>query len=216
MSPGVVGQRCVSEREPELGLGVVARVDVAAKRIAVDFPATAEKRLYALGTAVLKRVQFRAGETITTRDGVALVIELVEEESGVLVYVAGGRRVREDAISDVTSVSSPAERLLAGQVDPGEVFDLRYRALQARARFRQSDVRGFLGGRVDLIPHQFYILHEVAARQIPRVLLADEVGLGKTIEACLIVQRLLAVGRARRVLVLVPDSLTHQWFVERL
>ena len=206
----------MSEREPELGLGVVASVDAAAKRIAIEFPATAEKRLYALGTPVLKRVQFRAGEMVTTRSGTTLVIESVTEASGLLVYTGQGVAVREDAISDVTSVSSPAERLLAGQVDPGEVFDLRFRALQAQARFRQSDVRGFLGGRVDLIPHQFFILHEVAARQIPRVLLADEVGLGKTIEACLIVQRLLAVGRARRVLILVPESLTHQWFVELL
>jgi len=46
--------------------------------------------------------------------------------------------------------------------------------------------------------------------------LADEVGLGKTIEACLILQRLLAIGRANRVLILVPESLTHQWFVELL
>ncbi len=207
----------MSEREPELGLGLVASVDRAAKRIGIDFPATGEKRLYALGTPVLKRVQFRAGETVTMRDGEALVIELVEETAGVLHYVgAGGRRVREDAISDVTSVGLPQERLLAGQVDPGEVFDLRYRALQAQARFRQSDVRGFLGGRLELIPHQFYLLAEISSRQIPRVLLADEVGLGKTIEACLILQRLLAVGQARRVLILVPESLTHQWFVELL
>ncbi len=216
MSLGVVGQRCLSEREPELGLGIVAHVDAAARRIAVDFPATKEKRLYALGTAVLKRVQFRPGETITARDGTSLVIDAVEEDSGVLVYTGQGRRVREDAISDVTSVSLPQERLMAGQVDEGEVFDLRLRALQMRAKIRSSDVRGFLGGRLDLIPHQFYILHEVASRQIPRVLLADEVGLGKTIEACLIVQRLLAVGQARRVLILVPESLTHQWFVELL
>lgn len=207
----------MSEREPELGLGVVASVDQPGRRIAVDFPATREKRLYALGTPVLKRVQFRPGETVSTRDGAKLVIETVEENAGILTYVAaGGKRVREDAISDVTSVSLPQERLMAGQADPGEVFDLRYRALQAQARFRQSDVRGFLGGRLELIPHQFYILQEVSSRQIPRVLLADEVGLGKTIEACLILQRLLAIGRASRVLVLVPESLTHQWFVELL
>ncbi len=206
----------MSEREPELGLGVVARVDHAARRIGVEFPATRENRLYALGTGVLKRVQFRVGDTVATRDGTTFVIEAVEENDGLLAYVGPGRRVREDAISDVTSVSLPQERLLAGQVDPGEVFDLRYRALRAQARFRQSDVRGFLGGRLELIPHQFYILQEVASRQIPRVLLADEVGLGKTIEACLILQRLLAVGKARRVLILVPESLTHQWFVELL
>ena len=206
----------MSEREPELGLGVVERVDPAAKRIAIKFPATGENRLYALGTAVLKRVQFRAGETITARDGTTFAIESVEDNGGLLTYLGAGRRVREDAISDVTSVSSPHERLLAAQVDPGEVFDLRYRALQAQARFRQSEVRGFLGGRVELIPHQFSILHEVSSRQIPRVLLADEVGLGKTIEACLIVQRLLVVGKVKRVLVLVPESLVHQWFVELL
>ena len=206
----------MSEREPELGLGIVERVDVAAKRIGIAFPATGEKRLYALGTPVLKRVQFRAGESIATRDGTTLVVETIEEAGGLLTYHGAGRRVREDAISDVTSVSSPPERFMAAQVDPGEVFDLRYRALQAQARFRQSEVRGFLGGRVELIPHQFYILHEVSSRQLPRVLLADEVGLGKTIEACLIVQRLLVVGKARRVLVLVPESLVHQWFVELL
>ena len=217
MSLTTVGQRCLSEREPELGLGVVASVDAAARRIGIRFPATGENRLYALGTPVLKRVQFGAGETVAARDGAALVIAAVEEAAGLLCYVGSdGRRVREDEISDVTSVSLPQERLLAGQADPGEVFDLRFRALQAQARFRQSEVRGFLGGRLELIPHQFYILQEVAARQVPRVLLADEVGLGKTIEACLIVQRLLAVGQAKRVLVLVPESLTHQWFVELL
>src|SRR5688572_13782471 len=216
MSLDVVGQRCMSEREPELGLGIVASIDRAARRIGIEFPATGEKRLYALGTPVLRRVQFRPGDNITMRDGTALTIEAVEEEGGVLTYVCPGRRVREDVISDVTSVSSPEQRLLAGQTDPGAVFDLRYRALQAQARFRQSEVRGFLGGRLELIPHQFYILHEVAARQIPRVLLADEVGLGKTIEACLILQRLLAVGKAKRVLILVPETLVHQWFVELL
>lgn len=206
----------MSEREPELGLGLVVGVDHASRRVALEFPATAERRLYALGTPVLKRVQFRPGESIATREGKTFVIESVEDEAGVLVYVGQNRRAREDAISDVTSVSLPQERLMAGQVDPGEVFDLRYRALQAQARFRQSDVRGFLGGRLELIPHQFYILHEVSGRQIPRVLLADEVGLGKTIEACLILQRLLAIGRVQRVLILVPESLTHQWFVELL
>jgi ATP-dependent helicase HepA len=216
MSPSIVGQRCLSEREPELGLGLVATVDAAAKRIGVEFPATKEKRLYALGTAVLKRVQFRVGETVAMREGGSLVVEAIEEKDGLLTYLGGSRKVREDALSDVTSVSLPDQRLLAGQVDPGEVFELRYRALQEQARLRQSDVRGFLGGRIDLIPHQFYILREVAARRIPRVLLADEVGLGKTIEACLILQRLLAVGQAKRVLILVPESLTHQWFVELL
>lgn len=214
MSLGVVGQRYLSEREPELGLGVVSRVEVS--RIEVKFPATSETRLYARGTPVLRRVLFHVGETVASRDGSSFTIEAVEDEGGVMFYVGGGKRVREDTVSDLAGVSLPQERLLAGHVDPSAAFALRLRALEAQAKFRQSAVRGFLGGRIDLIPHQFYILHEVAARQLPRVLLADEVGLGKTIEACLILQRLLAVGKVKRALILVPESLTHQWFVELL
>jgi len=214
MSLGFVGQRCVSEREPELGLGLVSELDRA--RITVEFPATREKRIYARGTPVLKQVRFGVGESVASRDGVAFAVEEVVEEEGLLVYVGAGKRVREDAISDITSVGSPVERLLSGQADASEVFELRLRTLRARSRIRQSEVRGFLGGRLELIPHQFYILHEVSNRQIPRVLLADEVGLGKTIEACLILQRLLVTGRATRALVLVPEALLHQWFVELL
>ncbi len=216
MSPTLAGQRCVSESEPELGLGRVACIDAAGKRIAVEFPGSGEKRLYALGTAVLKRVQFRPGETVTAQDGSALAIEAVEEQEGLLVYVGGGRRLPESLISDATSVASPEERLLAAQTDPSEVFDLRYRARLMQARLRRSPVRGYLGGRVELIPHQYFILDQVSSRLVPRVLLADEVGLGKTIEACLILQRLLAIGQIRRALILVPESLTHQWFVELL
>ena len=130
MSLGFVGQRCMSEREPELGLGLVVELDH--NRITVEYPATREKRIYAFGTTVLKRVQFREGDTVATRDGAQFTVESVEEGEGVLTYIGGQHRIREDAISDITSVSSPAERLLAGQADPSEVFDLRLRTLKAQ------------------------------------------------------------------------------------
>jgi len=69
---------------------------------------------------------------------------------------------------------------------------------------------------VQLLPHQLYIANEAGKRHAPRVLLADEVGLGKTIEAGLILHQQLVSGRARRVLIVVPDSLVHQWLVEML
>ncbi len=214
MSLGVAGQRCLSEREPELGLGLVVRVDSA--RIEVDFPASGEKRLYACGAAAIKRVRFRPGETVALRDGPPLLIETVTETAGLLTYSGQGKSIREDALSGMANVNRPPQRLMAAQVDPSEIFDLRLRTLQTQARLRQSDLRGYLGGRLELIPHQLYLLHEVSSRQQPRVLLADEVGLGKTIEACLILHRLLLIGQVRRALVLVPESLVHQWFVELL
>jgi len=230
-----VGQRCVSEREPELGLGLVSELDH--NQITIEFPATRERRIYARGTPVLRRVRFKVGDKISTRSGTAFTIEKVlgsgsageaadtgsagenaESATGLLTYVGNGGtlRVAEAEVADATSANSPVDRLLTGQAEGSEVFDLRYRTLQWQAELARSEVRGMLGGRIDLIPHQFYILGEVSRRQIPRVLLSDEVGLGKTIEACLILQRLLAVGRAKRVLILVPESLVHQWFVELL
>lgn len=77
-------------------------------------------------------------------------------------------------------------------------------------------MHGLLGGRIDLLPHQLSIASEVTGRLAPRVLLADEVGLGKTIEACLILHRLILTGRASRVLIIVPETLVHQWFLELL
>src|SRR5262249_28845608 len=135
---------------------------------------------------------------------------------GLLYYHCGGHELSETALSDFIGFNKPEERLFAEQLDPPHVFDLRVAALEHEYRRRKSKVRGFVGGRIELIPHQLYIASEVAGRLTPRVLLADEVGLGKTIEACLILHRLLLVGRAQRVLVMVPDSLVHQWFVELL
>lgn len=209
------GQRWISETEPELGVGVV--VDASSGRVFLLFRASETIRQYATASAPIKRVEFRPGDTIKTHTGDSLVVEAVETGAdGVLLYQGGGRSVPETELSDTLSFSKPEERLLAGQVDENSTFDLRYEALRRRHQIRHSPVRGLIGARIDLIPHQLYIAHEVAGRVLPRVLLADEVGLGKTIEACLVLHRLYRSGRVGRILILVPDSLVHQWFVELL
>ena len=208
------GQRWISETEPELGLGVLR--SAANGRLSIDFPASDETRLYAAAHAPIKRVAFRAGDTIRSADGRTLVVESVEEADGLLTYRGASGAVAETELADTISFSKPEDRLAAGHVDRSETFSLRYETLRHLGAARQSAVSGFAGGRIDLIPHQLYVASEVAERHRPRVLLADEVGLGKTIEACLILLRLHLTGRAERVLVLVPESLVHQWFIELL
>ncbi len=210
----VPGQRWVSETEPELGLGIM--LDVKFKRVEVLFPAVGERRQYALESAPLRRVALKAGETLETHNGDVLEIDEVLEVDHLLIYLCGGREVGEDRLSDTMSFSRPEDRLLGGRVDDLNTYDLRVEALQRQCDVLKSPVRGFVGGRVDLIPHQMYIAGEVASRMKPRVLLADEVGLGKTIEACLVMHRLHLTGRADRVLILLPEPLLHQWFVELL
>ena len=208
------GQRWISDSEPELGLGSVSRV--TARTVTIVFAASAETREYARDNAPLRRVRFRVGDTVKGHDGKSLAVKSVTDRNGLLLYSGEGQELCETKLSDKISFNKPEERLLAGQIDPPQVFDLRVAALHQQHRRRRSNVRGFLGGRIDLIPHQLYIASEVARRLVPRVLLADEVGLGKTIEACLILHRLILTGRAQRALILVPESLVHQWFVELL
>jgi ATP-dependent helicase HepA len=214
MSQFAVGQRWISEMEPELGLGLVIQVEP--RRVRLHFPASNIVRQYAVGSAPIRRVRFNPGDRLMGRDKTRLTVESVAEADGILIYRGGGHELAESLLSDTISFSTPEERLGNGHTDPGRVFDLRYEAVCHQFDYRRSPVRGFVGGRIDLVPHQFYIAHEVCSRQIPRVLLADEVGLGKTIEACLIIHRLLSAGRIGRVLILVPPSLVHQWFVEML
>ncbi|HTD67172.1 MAG TPA: RNA polymerase-associated protein RapA, partial [Candidatus Limnocylindria bacterium] len=208
------GQRWISESEPELGLGSVLRVTT--RTVTIVFGASGETREYARDNAPLRRVRFRAGDAIKSDDGTPLVVQTVVEHDGLLFYGTDGKELCESGLSALISFNKPEERLLAGQIDSPELFDLRLTALNQQHRRRKSKVRGFVGGRIDLIPHQLYIASEVAGRLVPRVLLADEVGLGKTIEACLILHQLILTGRAQRVLILVPESLVHQWFVELL
>ncbi|MEQ9209131.1 MAG: SNF2-related protein, partial [Pseudomonadales bacterium] len=122
----------------------------------------------------------------------------------------------EMELSDYTQLNRANQRLFTGQIDKPAFFQLRQLARRLADEVAHSTTRGLTGGRTSLIPHQLYIANEVASRVAPRVLLADEVGLGKTIEAGLILNSRLIEGSAQRILILVPDHLVNQWLVEML
>jgi ATP-dependent helicase HepA len=207
-------QRWSSEGEPELGVGIVKSVENG--RVKIDFPLSGETRLYAMENAPLRRVLFKIGDTIKDAQDRPLVVDRVDRGDDLITYFGGGRSLSEAELGNVSVTHGVDDRLRMGEVDTPAMFALRRNTLGHDHLRKISPVRGFLGGRIDLIPHQLYIGHEVSSRYAPRVLLSDEVGLGKTIEACLILHRLLLSGRISRVLILVPESLVHQWFVEIL
>lgn len=214
MNEFIGGQRWISDAEPELGLGLVLTAD--GRRVTLLFPGSGETRQYARATAPLRRVLFQPGDTIRSHTGESLRVTGLEERAGLIEYRCGATVLPETELSNFLSFSRPQERLFAGQIDRSATFQLRLATLRRQAAARQSDLRGLIGARMALLPHQLYIAHEVAHRYAPRVLLADEVGLGKTIEAGLILHQLLVTGRVQRVLILVPEPLLHQWFVELL
>jgi ATP-dependent helicase HepA len=213
----VPGQRWISETEPELGLGIVLAVE--ANRVTVLFIAAGERRTYAVDNAPLTRVRFAPGDTVESMEGWKLKVASVREKAGILTYEGSAgdgapAALEEMELNHFLQFNRPQDRLFTGHLDPSILFRLRYETLRLIGRLEQSPVRGLCGGRTSLIPHQLYIAHEVAHRQAPRVLLADEVGLGKTIEAGLIMHHQMLTGRAERILIVVPEPLLHQWLVE--
>lgn len=209
----VPGQRWFSSAEPELGLGTVLRI--AGRSVQIVFTASGTVRQYSLEAAPLVRAVFRTGDRVRM-DGKEIAIEAVEERAGLVWYRAGNDEFMEGALDAEQPVSKADQRLISGRIDRNDQFERRVRALELRARARRHPGWGVLGARIDLIPHQLRVVETAAARRTPRLLLADEVGLGKTIEACAIAAQQIASGRAKRVLVLTPESLVNQWFVELL
>jgi ATP-dependent helicase HepA len=214
MKQFIIGQRWISESEPELGLGVI--VEVEAKTVICFFPSAKVDRKYGIQTAPLKRISFVQGDEVKSQEGKSFIVENLSEANGIITYHGAGQSLSESLLAGTLSFSKPEERLFAGNIDSNDLFKLRYDVLLNQRKLFTSSVRGFIGPRLNVIPHQFYVANEVTRRTRPRVLLADEVGLGKTIEAGLILHNLILTGRVERCLILVPDSLVYQWFVEML
>ena len=212
MTDWKVGQRCASSGEPTLGLGMIQKV--GERNVHVVFPGTQTERVYAKDKAPLRRVTFQPGETVTNLGGDRFVVEEVREEKGLLFYFGETEMLPETELDHGTVYSRPDQQLLAGHLFKPEEFDLRIAAWSHRHAALSSPVRGLVGPRVQLVEHQLFIADQVSYRHHPRVLLSDEVGLGKTIEAGLIFHRLWITGEIKRVLVLVPGPLLHQWLTE--
>ena len=126
--------------------------------------------------------------------------------------------VHEDAcfVRCLDRYADPSQMLAAGFMETQYFADRRRRALR-RLRDLRSAAQGLVGmvsAAVELVPHQMATVRRVTTDRIQRYLLADEVGLGKTIEAGLIIRQLLLDDPSMTVNILVPNVLVEQWTVE--
>ena len=208
------GQRVVNEAELGLGLGHVVGV-IDQRSVRIHFGATDEMRIYNIRTAPIKRLRLRVGQQARLRDGQRFRVEkILRTRDGLLVYCGEGQKVRETELDDVIPAAEAVDKLQTGQLSPAGDYALRLEGWRLRQSFLSGDTRGLVGARIRPLGHQLYIAHKITRQEVPRVLLADEVGLGKTIEAGLVFSTLRALGRAQRVLVVTPPSLVHQWMAE--
>lgn len=110
---------------------------------------------------------------------------------------------------ELTLARSLELALYDGTIDPSGDGLLRASAMAIRSVNDQWGV--FSRSRVQLLPHQLWVCHKVNRTWPFRWLVADDVGLGKTIEAGLVLMPLIARAQIRRLLVLAPAKLVPQW-----
>ena len=213
MTQFVQGQRWLVDSEPELGLGLVQGLDPRAVRL--FFPDCDTERQYALRDAPLTRLVLEIGDTLEHREQGPMEIAEVHHLNGLIIYeTTTAQMVTETDLADTVKRNNPVMRLLTGQTDHPNWFSFRSALTRGIQAIWNGHMNGLLGTRSSLLPHQLYVAKKATEHTHVRALLADEVGLGKTIEAGLIINRLVHQGRAKRVLIAVPEALQAQWLVE--
>ena len=216
------GDRLSHRYNPDLGPGKV--ISLTGRALLVYFPESDEALRFAANSDALAPLVLTIGSRALHEPSGDRVTVEAQADDGVY-RLTDGREVPIQELWPLPAESSPVELLARGKIDSHEDFVNRLDALRL-LEIREADGLGsFLGGRIELYPHQLYVasracglLPDADAAEDPRApvrwLLADEVGLGKTVEACLIMNRLIYTGRVARALVVAPETLTVQWLGE--
>jgi ATP-dependent helicase HepA len=196
---------------PELGIGRI--VSMEGRTLLVEFPRSGKTLRLAHNTDALIAIELSRGRPIrlTQTGEESSITDRFEDGT---FRLANGRVVRAGELWPLPFERPLLERLAAGDVDEGRALLVRLKCLQFLSTRQANGLGSFLGGRVRLFPHQLHVAERATAADPVRWLLADEVGLGKTIEACLILNRLVHAGKIERCVVVAPQSLTVQWLGE--
>lgn len=107
----------------------------------------------------------------------------------------------------------PTDVLAHGGMETQFFHDRRWAAVESLVDMRGAcrGLTGLISSSIELVPHQVEVVRRVLEDPVQRYLLADEVGLGKTIEAGVIVRQRLLDDPDSSVLVLTPSTLVRQW-----
>ena len=143
--------------------------------------------------------------------GSGVVLEAVHDGYLRAFFGVGERRVPLDSLQRQLTRT---ERVL-NSVEGGEERARRaWLCYEAHALPTVENASALTSAKIDLLPHQVVLTHRVATASPRRFLVADEVGLGKTIETALILRELASRGELDRALMIVPAGLVNNWHRE--
>src|SRR5262245_41763128 len=152
------------------------------------------------------------GQRVTHPEfGEGVVVEAPRDGYARVSFSAGERQV---ALATIRIEASRAQRLTAGVAGTPDRSRKAWLAYEAHALPLMESAAALTAARIDLLPHQVVLTHRIATASPRRFLVADEVGLGKTIETALVLRELASRGELRRALMVVPAGLVNNWHRE--
>lgn len=155
---------------------------------------------------------FVPGERITHSDlGPGVVLEVAQEGYLRAFFGGGERSVPLESLQREMSRTERILRAVEGTSERARAVRLSY---EAHALPVMESASALTSARIDLLPHQVVLTHRIATASPRRFLIADEVGLGKTIETALILRELASRGELDRALMVVPAGLVNNWHRE--
>src|SRR3989454_3682643 len=216
------GMKIVHRAQGAWGVGHVLAVSDDPPRLSAQFPGPPGGAvMLSSRDGALHRFRFGPESPALLADGTAArVLRALPGPADDLyrytVEVAGKKpQIRSEAdLRAPVPREGPADQLASGRWGAPEDFELRAETVRLDLERRADALGALFASRVYVKPHQVSVVHQVLSAPQPRFVLADEVGLGKTIEAGLVLSGLLHAGLVKRCLVVAPSHLTVQWLAE--
>ena len=213
MSDLVLGALVRWPSAPGAPVGVIHEVD--GPRIKVRFDGDGESKIFNARAGALERIQLAGMVRRVSNGSIGLLhAQTTSVPPRWQVILDGKLMTVAEADLRPHVLDDPHSRLVEGRIGTARQFALAVTARRYEIEQLTNDLVSLGESRVDVKPHQVSVVHRVITTYPHRFLLCDEVGLGKTIEAGMILKELRARGGAERTLVVVPPNLVRQWQFE--
>lgn len=157
-------------------------------------------------------METRSGSRVAHPElGSGVVLDVSDDGYARVFFASGERRV---PLSSLSAESTRASRIIANASSSEERAKDAFLCYEAHALPLMENAAALTSAPIDLLPHQVVLTHRIASASPRRFLIADEVGLGKTIETALLLRELASRGELARAIMVVPAGLVDNWHRE--
>ncbi|MFX0073182.1 MAG: SNF2-related protein, partial [Candidatus Hermodarchaeota archaeon] len=225
----IVGNLIRYRLNPKLGLGrIIKKIDIPSSKslddedsfIITKFKVQFENNIIKIIHPIdLTHRVFELNERVVTKKGTGTINSqeflIKNGQISYEVLFSNGKLDQIDEREIFSTYEIPIKkRILRHEIDPPQKFLLKYWANLFYSYYTSYQIKCITNSRLSFMPHQINIAHRLSEDFFPRLILADEVGLGKTIEAGIYIKEMLARNIVERILIIVPATLLKQWHFE--